>query len=98
MEFPIIRIQVEGMKHTIMLAMEQHLMKMDEDVKRAVEEACTPERVTAVIRNAAETEVKKAIESEVQNFYRSGAGRQAVRDAVAASLEARADEFKKWGE
>jgi len=83
---PMIRLEVEGMKYAIQMAMSEHLIKMDKDIQAAVDAVCTPERITAIVFDTATREIKAAIESEVRSFYAFGAGRRAIADSVRKQL------------
>lgn len=87
MNIPIIRLEIEGMKQTIMHAMTQHLAQMDVDIQAAVENLCTPARILEVITATAQKEIDQVIKTEVESFYRYGKGREAVKQAVARALE-----------
>lgn len=83
---PMIRLEVEGMKYAIQMAMSEHLIKMDKDIQAAVDAFCTPEKITAIVFDTAAREIKSAIESEVRHFYAFGAGRRAIADSVRKQL------------
>lgn len=42
-EFPVIRIELERAKHTLMVAIAEHMATMDKDIRVAVEATITPE-------------------------------------------------------
>ncbi|NII54364.1 hypothetical protein [Luteibacter sp. SG786] len=89
MNFPIIRLEVEGMKHAICAAMTQYQAQMDEYVKTAVEEYCTPENLLAVISKNAKSVLDSVLRDEVERFFKYGDGRKAVAMAVIQSLSPR---------
>lgn len=84
---PVIRLEIEGMKHTIMHAMTQHLAQMDADIQAVVENLCTPARILEVITTTAQKEIDQVVKAEVERFYRYGKGQEAVKQAVARALE-----------
>jgi len=86
MSVPIIRIEIEGMKHTIMHAMTQYIAQMDEDIQNAVERACKPEMIADIIEPTARQEISNAVTNEVEAFYKYGPGRTAIREAVVNTL------------
>jgi phenylpyruvate tautomerase PptA (4-oxalocrotonate tautomerase family) len=86
MNSPIIRLEIEGMKQTIMHAMTHHMAAMDSQINAAVERACTPEAITVLIEDVARKQIAAAVTSEVENFYRYGEGRRAIKAAVIATL------------
>lgn len=86
MNVPIIKIEIEGMKHTIMHAMTQYIAQMDEDIQNAIERACKPEIIATIIEETARKEISQAVANEVECFYKYGPGRTAIREAVVNSL------------
>ena len=86
MEVPIIRLEVQGMKQTIMTALSEHSAQMDADIKAAVEEYCTDENLAVVVKSAAFKHLDNAIKEEVKKFFWIGKGRKAVAEAVRESI------------
>jgi hypothetical protein len=86
MQLPIIRLEVEGMKRTIMAALAEHSAQMDADLQNAIEDYCTPENLARVVQNAAREQLAAAIQAEVKNFFWYGPGRKAVAEAVKESI------------
>lgn len=86
MNIPMIRLEVEGMKRSIVTALLEHQAKMDADVIAAVEAYCQPENISRVIHEAAQTALDNAIREEVKAFFWSGLGRKAVAEAVKETL------------
>jgi hypothetical protein len=87
--YPIIRLEVEGMRRTITAALLEHQAKFDEDVINAVNDYCRPENIANVVRAAARTALDTAITEEVRNFFTYGKGRTAVAEAVKTTLLSR---------
>lgn len=88
MNVPIIRLEVERMKHSIFTALTEHAALMDSSVQKAVEAYCTEENIDAVVRKAAIEALDAAVKEEVRNFFwYSGNGRLAVREAVEQFLD-----------
>ena len=84
---PIIKLEVESMKHTVIAMLSEYFAKMDEDIRRAVHLACTAEKISLIISETAEREIKAVIEEEISRFFRYGDGRSAVRDTVTNMLK-----------
>ena len=89
---PIVRLEVEQMKHSILMACSEYAVQMDADIQAAVEEACKPEHISAVIRKYAHEEIDNAIKEEIKQFYRYGDGRKVVKEVVGAMLSERLKE------
>lgn len=83
---PVVRLEVEYMKQAILHAFMDRQLKLDEDVNRAVDEFCRPGNIAAIIKRAVDDSLKEAINSEIEKFYRYGAGRAAIADAVQKRL------------
>lgn len=86
---PIIRFEVEQMRHAVTLALCEYAMKMDADIQAAVAAAMTPENVSRAIQEAASKEIEHAIQGEISNFFRFGKGREAIKKAVTETLDRR---------
>jgi hypothetical protein len=88
MNLPIIRLEVEGMKHSMRVALMEHASKVDKSVLAAVEEYCTPQNIDSVVRQAATAALDACVREEVRSFFgHSGNGRIAVREAVQQRLD-----------
>lgn len=83
---PIIRLEVESMKRTIRVALTDYMVRMDQDVKQAIEDICTPEYVQGVLRDAVRNALAVGIREEVTNFFNYGEGRKIVAAAVRQKL------------
>jgi hypothetical protein len=90
--YPVIRLEVQGMKHAIQIALSEHLIKMDMDIQSAIDRVCTPTNISAIVFDAAQREIKAAIDQHIQNFYRYGDGREAIKEAVERQLKGESNE------
>lgn len=86
MKLPIIRLEVQGIKYTVVRALTEHAAQMDADIQAAVEEYCTPQNLQSIVRTAAHDALRAAIEEEVKAFFTYGDGRKAVAAAVKESI------------
>lgn len=84
---PVVRLEVEYMKHSILHAFADYQVQVDEQVKRAVDAACTPDNLQRILNAEVKQEIERAIKSEVEHFFRYGSGKDAVRAAVLAVLD-----------
>lgn len=84
---PVIRLEVEYMKHAILHAFTAHQLKIDTDLKEALERFCQPANIKAIVGKAVDQTLKNAIESEIENFFLYGAGRATIAEAVKKRLE-----------
>lgn len=83
---PIIRLEVEAMRHTIQVALSQHSAQLDQNIQSAIEEYCTADNIERVVKKAAAAALDVAIKEEVDRFFRYGAGREAVAASVKESI------------
>jgi len=83
---PIIRLEVSGMKHTILRAFSEYMTDLDSDVQAAVETYCSGENIKRVIAAVVSTEIEMAIREETHNYFRYGKGREIIKAAVARRL------------
>ena len=87
MNVPIIRLEVERMKETIMMALADHSARIDADVQAAVDAYCTEGNVSAVVCEEVRRQLDAAVKEEIRNFFQwSKPGRQAVKEAVYQHL------------
>jgi hypothetical protein len=93
---PIIRIELEGMKHTIAMMLSEHLVQMDADIQAAVDAFCTPENVSKIIADTASKEIEQQIKLAVTRFYTYGDGQKAIAAAVEQTMRERAEQEERW--
>ena len=84
---PIIRLEVEGMKHTIAAAMTEYAAQMDADLQKAVEDYCTSGNIANIVRTTAYSVMDQVIREEVRSFFVHGNGREAIKEAVKQRLD-----------
>jgi len=83
---PCVKITVEGLRHSIVHAFNRTQLQMDEFFRKAVDEACNPERLQNIITEESKKVIDEAVKAEVDSFYRYGDGREAVKTAVLKKL------------
>lgn len=83
---PILRFELQGMRHILAIALHEYAVKMDEDIQRAITAACTPENLIRVISAEVQSALNSVVREEVEHFFRSGGGRDAVRHAIKKEL------------
>jgi len=87
---PIIRLEIQGMKRAMLLALTEETALMDKSIRQAVEDFCTEGNIDAIVRHEAQLHLNWALKEEVKSFFRfSGQGRAAVREAVIEALNQR---------
>jgi len=87
MNIPIIRLEVESMKYQICTVLSDYAAQMDEDMRQAVEDFCTPENIQRIVKTTAGRVLEQTIREEVEKFFRcEGEGRKAIAAAVKESI------------
>lgn len=87
MNIPIITLEVQGMKHTIQVALMREAAALDKGVQDALDRLCTEENISRIVQEEARRQIEIALKEEVKNFFNwSQAGRLAVREAVHEHL------------
>lgn len=84
---PIIRLEVEGVRHAIIHAFAESQFELTDFVAAAVTEFCTPERVTKIVQAKTKEVVDAVIREEIDRFFRYGKGREVIREAVNRMLD-----------
>ena len=54
MNFPLIRVELEGMKHTVMHAFHNSNIALEEQLKEALAAALDPKHIQTLLNNAAD--------------------------------------------
>ncbi len=86
MNMPFVRLEIQGMKQTIVQAMHKQMIHLDADITAAVEEVCTPENVRRVVDEHIAQAMMAVIREEVEKFFRQGPGRGMLAIRVAEYL------------
>ena len=85
---PLIKIEVEHMRQSMIHAFSEHVLKMDGLFQHAITEACKPEVVQEIVDDAARRYLRQALDEEVKNYLTYGEGRKMVRAEVEKRLKA----------
>lgn len=89
MNLPTIRLEIEGMRHTVLRAISERNGEMEAYIKQTLEKMCKEESIKDIVETEARTQIQLALKEEVKNFFTwsSSTGRQAIREAVLEHLE-----------
>jgi len=80
---PIIcRLEVEGMKHSILTALSKYNLQIDEYVNEAVEELCTQENIKRIIDDTVSEIIPRVIKDSLQSLFLYGPVREAIDKAI----------------
>ena len=86
MNIPIIRLEVEHMKQSIVAGLTAYTASLDADLKHAVDAYCTPENLRQVIENEANRTLDQVIREQVRAWFLHGEGRDVIKRAVEQKL------------
>jgi hypothetical protein len=84
---PIIKLTVEGMKHSILNAFAQRQVETDTYVKEELEHFCSAENLRRVIAKHVDDVIEEAIRDALQNFFRYSDGKQLIKDRFSKVME-----------
>lgn len=79
---PIIKIEVESMKHTIQHAMHEHFVKIDAMIQAEIERVTNPENIKFEISCIAQKVMKEEVDKAVRHYFSFGEGRQKIDDMI----------------
>lgn len=86
MNVPIISLEVQGMRHTIKVALDRHSAEMDQYIQEALDRYCEPNNIQAVVHQAATRAIDAAVKTSIEHFFRYGKGRAVVKEVVEQRL------------
>lgn len=84
---PIIKLEVEGMRRTMAVALSQYTAQLDEMLQQAISDFCTPENLERIINDETARTLDTVIKAEVKNWFINGEGRKAIKKAVEKRLQ-----------
>jgi len=84
---PLIKIEVETMKQSMVHAFSQQMLNLDELFKAALDDACQPEKVQAILTEAANKYTQEALKLETERYFLFGVGRKFIADSVKEKLD-----------
>lgn len=86
---PVIKITIDHMRHSLLSAMSDYAVQLDEQIKLAVDDALQPDRIQKFLNDIARKEIDLAIEKCVSGYFRRGDGARAVESVVMQQLKER---------
>ncbi len=87
MNIPIIRLEIESMRQSILMGFTQQMVELDSMVKIAVEKACSQENIQYILDEASNKYIKEALDEELKNYFIRGRGRKILAEKVAEKLK-----------
>lgn len=95
MNAPIIKLEIQSMKQSIMHAFTQQMMDISEEVQRALDRECTHENIQRIVNTAAKEAVEEAVSSAVKRWWAiDPVARELVNEAVASRLNEDANLYR----
>ncbi|MEN6549954.1 MAG: hypothetical protein ABFE07_28255 [Armatimonadia bacterium] len=84
---PLVRLEVEGMRRTLVHALAEQNLAMDGYVQAAIDKFCHPDNLQAIIEREAQEALSRAIKEEIDNFFGyAGPGRTVIKEIMAKRL------------
>lgn len=83
---PIIRLEVEHMRHTMTVALSEYTAQLDSDLQEAIERFCTPDNLRRIIEDEASRTLDDVIREQVNNWFMHGEGQKVIKQAVEQKL------------
>lgn len=84
---PMIRIEIDHMRQSLVTAFQEHQLQMDQMFKSAVEEALRPDQIQSFFDSEARRTIRETMKREIEGYFRSGDGRNLVRERAIQVLE-----------
>ncbi len=86
-EVPIIKLEMQNMRHTMVRALSEYHAQFDKNIQNAVEEYCSDDNLAKIIDKEVRESMDRAVREEVSEFFKgTRAGRLAIREAVIKYL------------
>jgi len=86
-EAPIVRLELEHMKHSILHAFISHSSDMQKAVEASIDRYCSSENLQLEIDKIVASVINSCIQRDVDSFFRYGEGRAVVAKAVIDRLK-----------
>ena len=87
MNIPIMRLEIQGMKHALSVALTEHTVKMDADIQDAINKFCTSENVKKIIDEEVGRNLNEIFRESVRDFLLRGDGRKTIEQAVVEKVK-----------
>lgn len=81
-----LRLELESLRYSISHHLNAHHGQIAEKVKEALESYLSEEHIVQRIDAAIEKTVPQIIHEEVDDFFRNGGGRDAIKSSLQAAL------------
>ena len=86
MNIPIVKLELEHMRHSMMNAFMSHSDEMQVLVQEAVDAYCTEEALIKEVRKHATNAVNQSIKEELDKFFLYGEGKEVIRKVLSEAF------------
>lgn len=94
MTMPIIKLEIQHLRESVMHMISAQELELDGHVKAALDRFCSEAAISALINQAVNDALREAITQTVEGFFRYGPGREAIRGPVLERMRAEMDKLK----
>ncbi len=93
---PIIRLELEHMKHTLVRAMGVHFAEIDENVRKAIEHAVDNFDYGGEIEKIVNNEMSAALKEALhQHFQVGGPGYETIQEVAVGIIQSRLSAYER---
>ncbi len=95
-QFPIIRLELDHMKQTMLHMFSEKQLDLSEEVKRAMDRVCTQENIQAHVNEAARQVVESAVKDAVRHWWLTAPEGQAlIKEEINRRMKEEAELYAK---
>lgn len=87
MEPPIFTMEIQRMSHTLKMMLSEHTLKLDRDMKAAVDAYCEGGNIERLLNEQVPRILNEVIAEEVERYFKYEEGRYEIRKLVAEALD-----------
>jgi NAD+--asparagine ADP-ribosyltransferase len=92
MNVPIIRLELESMKQSILFALSERNFSIDQQIKEALDKYLEKNNIQGIIDASVEKAIDSIVKEESDHFFRYGSGAKVIRDSIQQTLSNNAKE------
>jgi len=83
---PIIRLELQNMKHSIWHALTQYEVEIDQYIQEALDRVCSHENIREVVMRQTKATLEYELKELIDHFFKYGDGRKALEEMVWKKL------------
>lgn len=93
--FPIIKLEVDHMRHSVMVALTEYQVQLDQYFQEEIDRFCSPENLRRIIAEEVEKDVAEAVKNAVKSWFLYNAdGQKIIKEAISKKLTEEAEYYK----